>query len=225
MTASSNYFLQVSNLSVELQKKQILENVNFQIRKGTMLAITGPNGAGKTVLFRALLNSVPYTGRIEWAEKPSIGYVPQNINVRDVPISVEEFLSYKKKLDVREPLAKVKLEPDIAKKTLSILSGGQLRRVLVAFALVDDPNTLLFDEPTAGVDIGGEESIFLTLKELKQKTNITTLIITHDIHLVKEYSDQLLGLNRCMTYFGDSQQIADPALQERIFGERICFAV
>jgi zinc transport system ATP-binding protein len=225
LTELGNYFLKVTELTVELQNKMIVEKVSFQIRKGTMLAIIGPNGAGKTVLFRTLLNLVPHTGRIEWAEKPRIGYVPQNISVKDVPTSVKEFLTYKREFDVRDLLAKVKLEPDIANKTLSILSGGQLRRVLVAFALIDDPNTLLLDEPTAGVDIGGEESIFQTLKELKQKTNITTLIITHDVHLVKEYTDQMLGLNGCMTFFGDSQQIADLSLQERIFGERICFAL
>jgi zinc transport system ATP-binding protein len=110
------------------------------------------------------------------------------------------------------------------KKTLSILSGGQLRRVLVAWALMDDPNVLLFDEPTVGVDIGGEESIFSTLRDLKQKTNITMLLITHDIHLVKEYTDQLLGLNKCTTFFGDSQQIAEPSLQQKIYGETVCLS-
>jgi len=225
MTESNNYFLRVSHLSVVIQKKQILENVNFQIKKGTTLAIMGQNGAGKTMLFRALLNLIPHTGQIDWGEKPRIGYVPQDVSVRGIPISVKEFLSYENKLDVGELLAKVKLQPDIANKTLSILSGGQLRRVLVAFALVDNPNVLLLDEPTAGVDIGGEESIFLTLKELKQKTNITILLITHDVHIVKEYSDELLGLNRCVVFFGDSQQISDPALQEKISGETVCLTV
>jgi len=191
MAQSSDYFLRVSNLRVELRDKVLLENISFQIKKGTMLAIVGPNGAGKTMLFRTLLGSVPYSGRIEWTEKPRIGYVPQDVSVKDIPISVSEFLSYKKKIDVGALLAKVKLEPDIADKAMSILSGGQLRRVFVAFALIDDPNVLLFDEPTTGVDIGGEESIFLTLKDLKQKTNMTMLIITHDVHLVKEYSDKM----------------------------------
>jgi zinc transport system ATP-binding protein len=224
MADSNGYFLKVSNLKVQIQNEIILENVHFEIKKGTILAIVGPNGAGKTMLFRTLLNLMPYTGKIEWSEKAKIGYVPQNVSVKDVPISVREFLAYKKGLDVENVLTAVRLEPEIMNKTLSILSGGQLRRVLVAWALMDDPNVLLFDEPTVGVDIGGEESIFSTLKDLKEKKSMTILLITHDVHLVREYTDQLLGLNKCTTFFGDSQQIAEPSLQEKIYGERVCLA-
>lgn len=220
--SKDDYFLKVSNLRVQLQNDVILDNVSFGIKKGTMLAIVGPNGAGKTMLFRTLLNLVPYTGKIEWAEKVRIGYVPQNVSVKDIPISVKEFLSYKKGAKVGEALATVRLEPDVEKKTLGILSGGQLRRVLVAWALMDNPNVLLFDEPTVGVDIGGEESIFSMLKDLKEKRNITLLLITHDIHLVREYTDELLAINKCTTFFGDSQKIAEPSLQERIYGETVC---
>ena len=223
MEDSNNYVLKVSNLKVELQNQIILENVNFQIERGTTLAIVGPNGAGKTMLFKALLGLVPYSGKVEWEEKVKIGYVPQNISVRDIPISVEEFLSYKKGADVKGALTAVRLtDESVANKTLGILSGGQLRRVLIAWALIDKPNVLLFDEPTVGVDVGGEESIFVMLNDLKQKRDITMLLITHDIHLVKEYTDKLLGLNKCATFFGDSQQIAEPSLQQKIYGETVC---
>jgi zinc transport system ATP-binding protein len=226
MQESNGYLLKVSNLKVQVQDEVILEHVNFQIKKGTTLAIVGPNGAGKTMLFRTLLNLVPYSGTIEWSQKVKIGYVPQNVSVKDIPISVKEFLSYKECTDVQGVLAAVKLDTaDVIDKTLNVLSGGQLRRVLVAWALMDDPDVLLFDEPTVGVDIGGEESIFATLKGLKDNRNITLLLITHDIHLVREYTDQLLGLNKCTIFFGDSQQIAEPSLQEKIYGERVCLTV
>ena len=225
MTESNGYFLKVSNLKVQLQNETILENVNFSIKKGTMLAIVGPNGAGKTMLFRTLLNLVPHTGKIEWGEKVKIGYVPQNVSVKDIPISVREFLSYRKGADIEGALEAVKLDQHyVMRKTLSVLSGGQLRRVLIAWALIDNPSVLLFDEPTVGIDIGGEESIFAMLKDLKQRSNITLLLITHDIHLVREYTDQLLGLNKCTTFFGNSQQIAEPALQQKIYGETVCLA-
>lgn len=223
MAESENYVLRVANLKVEIQKQIIIENVSFKIKRGSTLAIVGPNGAGKTILFRTLLNLIPYSGKIEWADKVKIGYVPQNISVKDIPISVKEFLSYKDSADVKSALSAVNLDdPAIPNKTLSVLSGGQMRRVLIAWALLDNPNVLLFDEPTAGVDIGSEESVFLMLSELKQKRDITMLLITHDLHLVKEYSDQLLGLNKCMTYFGASQNIVEPALQQKIYGEMVC---
>jgi zinc transport system ATP-binding protein len=225
MTESENYALKVANLKVEIQNQIILENISFKIKPGTTLAIVGPNGAGKTMLFRALLNLVPYTGKIEWEDRVKIGYVPQNVSVKDIPISVKEFLSYKDSADVENALAAVKLDdPGMPNKTLSVLSGGQMRRVLIAWALLDNPNVLLFDEPTAGVDVGSEESVFLMLSELKQKRNITMLLITHDLHLVKEYSDKLLGLNKCMTYFGDSQKIVEPPLQQKIYGETVCLS-
>jgi len=225
MTEQNDYVLQVANLKVEIQKQPIIENITFKIKAGTTLAIVGPNGAGKTMFFRTLLSLVPYTGKIEWADSVKIGYVPQNISVRDIPISVTEFLSYKDSADVKNVLAAVKLDdPGLPNKTLSVLSGGQMRRVLIAWALLDNPNVLLFDEPTAGVDIGSEESVFRMLSELKQKRNITMLLITHDLHLVREYSDQLLGLNKCMTYFGDSQKIIEPSLQQKIYGETVCLS-
>lgn len=223
MEDSSDYVLKVSNLKVELQNQIILEHVNFEIKRGTTLAIVGPNGAGKTVLFKALLNLLPYTGKIEWAEKIKIGYVPQEISVKDIPISVKEFLSYRDHADVESALAAVRLtDKSLLNKSLGVLSGGQLRRVLIAWAIIDNPNVLLFDEPTNGVDVGSEESIFVMLDALKKEKNITMLLITHDIHIVKEYTNQLLGLNKCATYFGESQKIADPALQQKIYGETVC---
>jgi zinc transport system ATP-binding protein len=223
MEDSNDFVLKVSNLKVELQNQVILEHVNFKIKRGTTLAIVGPNGAGKTVLFKTLLNLLPYTGKIEWAAKIKIGYVPQEISVKDIPISVKEFLSYRDHADVESALAAVRLsDKSLMNKSLGVLSGGQLRRVLIAWAIIDNPNVLLFDEPTTGVDVGSEESIFVMLAALKKEKNITMLLITHDIHIVKEYTNQLLGLNKCATYFGESQKISDPTLQQRIYGETIC---
>jgi zinc transport system ATP-binding protein len=223
MENSSDYILKVSNLSVTLQNQKILDNVNFKVEKGTTLAVLGPNGAGKTVLFKTLLNLVPYNGKIEWEGKVKIGYVPQNIAVGDIPISVKEFLSFRDGTDVTSCLDAVRLEgKDVSDKRLGILSGGQLRRVLIAWALVDNPNVLLFDEPTTGVDIGGEEPILVMLSELKKSKKMTILLITHDVHIVNEYSDHLLALNRCVTFFGESKEIMNPTVQRTLYGETVC---
>jgi zinc transport system ATP-binding protein len=223
MENGSDYILSVSNLSVTLQNQKILDNVNFKVEKGTTLAVLGPNGAGKTVLFKTLLNLVPYNGKIEWEGKVKIGYVPQNIAVGDIPISVKEFLSFRDGTDVASCLDAVRLEgKDVSDKRLGILSGGQLRRVLIAWALVDNPNVLLFDEPTTGVDIGGEEPILVMLSELKKSKKMTILLITHDVHIVNEYSDHLLALNRCVTFFGESKEIMNPTVQRTLYGETVC---
>jgi zinc transport system ATP-binding protein len=223
METPDNFILKVSNLSVEISNQSIIENVNFRIKKGVTLAIVGPNGAGKTTLFRALLNLVPYKGKIEWNGKVKIGYVPQVLSVRDLPLSVKEFLSFKKEADFDSVLASVGLDSKaVLDKSLGTLSGGEMRRVLMAWAIVDEPDVLLFDEPTSGVDIDSEEAIYGMLRKLTSKNKITLLLISHDLHIVREYSDYALALNRCMIFFGESKEVMDPETQKLIFGEPVC---
>ena len=223
MDNSNEYALRVSNLSVKLQNQTILENISFKLEKGTALAVVGPNAAGKTVLFKVLLNLLPHEGKVEWQQKVRIGYVPQNISVSDIPISVKEFLSFGNGLNIAAHLSSVKLDDkNVLDKSLGVLSGGQLRRVLIAWALIDNPSVLLFDEPTTGVDLDSEEPIYRMLNELKKKEKITILLITHDIHIVREYSDRLLALNKCITFFGDSKEIMNPSIQKIIYGETVC---
>jgi len=224
MTTTEDYLLRVSNLNVKLQNQIILENINFSVKKGTTLAILGPNGAGKSVLFRALLNLLPHTGNVEWTEKVRIGYVPQNVAVSDVPLSVKEFLTIgKNKTNPESALSLVRLyDKSVLNKRLGALSGGELRRVLIAWALVDEPNILFLDEPTNGIDVGSEEPIFLMLNDIKKNKKMTILLITHDIHIVKEYSEYLLALNKCVTFFGKSEEIANLATQRAIYGEPVC---
>jgi ABC-type Mn2+/Zn2+ transport system ATPase subunit len=80
----------------------------------------------------------------------------------------------------------------------------------------------MLDEPTTGVDLDSEEPIYLMLTELRRKYSITMLLITHNIHIVEEYSDQVLALNKCVTFFGESKQIMDPHIQRSIYGEPVC---
>jgi len=223
METPDDYILKVSNLNVALPNQIILDNISFKLKKGTTLAIVGPNGAGKTMLFRTLLNLVPYRGKIEWADKVKIGYVPQNLSVSDIPISVKEFLSFKNSSNIESSLSSVGLDSkNILNKRLGVLSGGQLRRVLIAWAIIDNPDILLFDEPTTGVDLDSEEAIYKMLKELAKKNKITMLLISHNLHIISEYSDYVLALNRCMTFFGESKEIINPSLQTMIYGEPVC---
>jgi len=219
-----DHILRVTGLNVTLQNQPVLEHVSFSVKKGTTLAVLGPNGAGKSVLFRVLLNLLPYEGKVEWIEKVKVGYVPQNVAVSDIPISVREFLSIgKNKCDPVAALSLVKLnDVKILDKRLGVLSGGELRRVLIAWALIDDPSILLLDEPTNGVDVGSEEPIFLMLDGIKKNSNMTILLITHDIHIVQEYSDYLLAINKCVTFLGKSSEIANMATQQVIYGEPVC---
>jgi zinc transport system ATP-binding protein len=219
----NGYILKVSNLGVKLQNQTLLDHISFNVKKGTTLAILGPNGAGKTILLKTLLNLVPHTGSIDWREKVKIGYVPQYVAVSDIPMSVKEFLSMGNGVDIENSLKKVRLtDGSILNKRLGVLSGGQLRRVLIAWALNDNPNVLLLDEPTTGVDMDSEEPIYLMLNDIKKTQKITIFLITHNIHIVQEYADELLAINKCVTFCGPSEEIAKPDIQRQIYGETVC---
>ena len=215
------YVLDVSNLGVKLQGKTILEDMTFKVRKGTTLSIVGPNGSGKTTLFRALLNLVPYSGSIKWSGDVRIGYVPQSLVATDLPITVEEFLKFKCRADLQSCIRSVGLESGILRQRLGSLSGGELQRVLIAWAVVDNPDVLLLDEPTSGVDIGAEEPIYNRVKTLKEEFGITILLITHNLHVAMHYSDYILALNRRQLYFGEAKNTTHPKLLSLMYGEEI----
>ena len=223
MADSNGYILKVSNLEVKIQNQVLLDHVSFNVEKGTTLAILGPNGAGKTVLLRTLLNRVPHTGTVDWTEEVKIGYVPQYVSTADIPMTVREFLSIGNGVDLESTLDKVRLtDKSILDKRLGVVSGGQLRRILIAWALNDNPSVLFLDEPTSGVDMDSEEPIYLMLNEFKKEHRITIFLITHNIHIVQEYADSLLALNKCVTYCGAAAKIVEPDIQRQIYGEPVC---
>lgn len=211
--------LAVSHLGVVLEGRTVLRDVSFTLRGGTTLAIVGPNGAGKTVLLRSLLGLVPHTGTVAWAPSVRIGLVPQNFGATDVPITVREFLALNRARDYAECLGVCGLDPRrILDERLGTLSGGEVQRVLIAWALVDDPNVLVVDEPTAHIDVGAEDLILETLNRIEKERGMSILLVSHDIHNVMAYSDSALALNRTVLYDGPSRGLSDPELLVRIFG-------
>lgn len=219
----SGIILRVSEVSVDFQGNTVLDRVSFEVSKGTTLAITGPNGAGKSVLFRVLLGITPYAGKVEWIGSVRKGYVPQLLSPRDLPVSVKEFMRFKSAMNIAETLNMVGLDSEqVMHKSLGVLSGGQLRRVLIAWAILDQPDVLLFDEPTTGVDLDSEEAIYMMLRRLVREKGITLLLISHSPHIISEYSEHLLAINRCVTFAGPAKDIMTESVQNIIYGEPVC---
>ena len=103
------------------------------------------------------------------------------------------------------------------------LSGGQLQRVLIAWAILDNPDVLLFDEPTAGIDVGGEETIYNLLKKLNDERAMTILLISHDLNIVYKYANTVLCVNKQKICFGRPNDVLDPQALVKLYGGEAAF--
>ncbi len=198
--------LTVTDLNVKFDNHLILDHLSFDVIRDSTVAIVGPNGAGKSVLFKSLLGIIPFNGKITWAPDAKIGYVPQKLSISsDLPITVLEFLGLKetnrKKIEEVMTLVGFKQKAEhihhdmrVLNARLGNLSGGELQRILIAYSLLNDPNILLLDEPTAGVDIKGEETFYNLFEKLKKDVDLTIIFISHDAEVVEKYADKVIKL-------------------------------
>lgn len=203
---NTGLILSVSNLTVKFDEHIILDNVNFDVKRDTTVAIVGPNGAGKTILFKSLLELIEYSGEVNWHKDARIGYVPQKLAVsRGLPLTVLEFLNLKEnnirkineillKVGFRQKAEHIHHDVRVLNTKLGSLSGGELQRILMAYALLKDPNVLLLDEPTAGVDLKGEKTFYELFEYLKKDVDLTIIFISHDNEIVTKYADNIIKL-------------------------------
>ncbi|MEK7195429.1 MAG: metal ABC transporter ATP-binding protein [Patescibacteria group bacterium] len=217
--------LTVKNLSVAFDDKNVIENISFDLDGGGDLAIIGPNGSGKTVLIRALLGMVPHGGEIRWMPGLRIGYVPQKIEAdRHLPLSLKNLLQAKanvlnlKNTAIRWSMEEVGLGRDAENVPIGHLSGGQFQRALIAFALLDRPNVLILDEPTASIDQPGEEKIYEMVHRLQDKNDMTIILVSHDLSFVYRYATNVLCINRSTICFGPPEDVLDKKILEQIYG-------
>lgn len=222
--------LKVENLFVTFNGEPVLRDLSFSVKKGEALAVIGPNGAGKTVLFRALLGLLPFGGSVQWKEGVKIGYVPQKfLTDRTIPLTVKEFFLLKcgrfwfpakEFIDhLAHELTLVGLSKEVLSKPLGELSGGQLQRVIVSWALIDHPDVLLFDEPTTGIDVGAEETIYNIMHRLQDERGTTVILISHDLNVVYRYAQNVLCLNKDMVCFGSPADVLTPQELSKLYGE------
>jgi zinc transport system ATP-binding protein len=207
--------VEITNLTVRSARvpskvegpETILSDVSLTIQRGTLHALVGPNGAGKTTLLSAILGLTPFTGRIvaHWKQSGRISYVPQHFHVdRSLPVTVADFLALVRQqrpvcFGIGAPVRKrISLLLDrvglkgFERRPLSVLSGGELRRALLANALDPLPELLILDEPAAGLDEAGSRWLSDMLMSLKG--DVTTLMVSHDSDQVRRIADRVTTL-------------------------------
>ncbi len=230
MEADSKSFLSVEGLNVSYKQNHVLEDITFQIQRGQFVCVIGPNGGGKSTLLKALVGLLPIRSGIIRKQARNIGYVPQQLRIDPaVPLRVDEFLSLKlskrkvwfgpgrTRTAAKKKLAEIGAAHLIA-RPLSELSGGEFQRVLIAYALLDDPDLLLLDEPMTGLDVRGGMSFDGLLHHLNDHAGMTILMVSHDLHLVEHVSDQVLCINRTVHCHGSPDQVLQPNNLSKAYG-------
>ncbi len=231
----------INNISVKFGKEEVLHNVNIHIHCGQLTVIIGRNGAGKTTLLKAILGEVEHTGNITFmdmkekvAKKIKIGYVPQSINIeKHMPTTVYDlfascichvpvFLKKDKKIyqEIKEQL-KIFGAEKLIDKSIGDLSGGELQRVLLSIATKPVPNLLILDEPVSGIDKNGTRDFYEIVGALKKKYDMSILMVSHDLELVKKYADKVILLDKEVIREGTPEEVFNSLEFRNRFGDEI----
>lgn len=229
----------INNIGVTIGKQVILKNVNIHIHCGELTVIIGKNGAGKSTLLKAILGEIPHTGEITFLDmkenskkKIKIGYVPQSINVeRHMPTTVYDmFASYifdvpvcfkkdKKIYDEIKEHLKLFGAEKLIDKGIGNLSGGELQRVLLAIATKPLPNLLILDEPVSGIDVNGIKDFYEIINRLKTKYDMSIILVSHDLELVRKYADKVILLDKEILKEGTPENVFNSFEFKKRFGE------
>jgi len=225
--------ISVKNCTVAYRDNVVIDDVTVDVHTGSVTALIGPNGSGKTTLLKAILGLIPVdSGTITVFGKPVddvrklIGYVPQRLEFDlRFPITVAEFLElarhkHNPKSHIAKKIKEVGLPPEIAKAHLGSLSGGQLQRVLIAQAILNDPMLLVLDEPSSGIDIVGERAFYDIIKHLNKEHDATILLVSHELAVVSEIVDNVICLNRKLKCSGPPKQALTDSAVDELFGFR-----
>jgi zinc transport system ATP-binding protein len=214
-----------ANVGVSFSGRAVLQGINLEVMPNKVVSLIGPNGAGKTTLVRVLLGLVPATqGSVISQAGLSVGYMPQRISLHPtLPLTVLRFLSLSKvgtEAAIDAALELLNIE-HLRKQQIATVSGGELQRILLARALLGNPQLLILDEPAQGVDLAGQAELYQLIGEIRDQNGCGVLMISHDLHLVMSATDEVVCLNHHVCCHGKPEQVSnDPAFLE-LFGASV----
>lgn len=232
-------YIILNNVSFSYNHLLALENITLSIPKKEFLVLVGANGSGKSTILKIIAGLLePANGTVSIAGESvskartqgKIGYVPQNYNknILDFPAVVAEIVKLgfvsdnrltdeAKKVKILEELSETFGLAAIWKRRLSELSGGQQQQVMLARALAGEPEILLLDEPTSGIDYDASEKIYSLLQEINKKLGITIIMVSHDIERATLFAAKVACIRRKLCFFGDNEEFRKRHLLERHF--------
>jgi len=216
--------ISLENVSVNFGQRRVLSDVSLKLQPGRILTLLGPNGAGKSTLVRVVLGLVaPSAGTLHRPAGLRIGYVPQKIHLDvTLPLTVDRFMRLRpgvKRDDILPALKRVQAT-HLLNYPLQKLSGGETQRVLLARALLNQPQLLVLDEPTQGVDVNGQVALYDLINQLRHELNCGVLMVSHDLHLVMAKTDEVLCLNHHICCSGTPEAVSQHPEFISMFGPR-----
>jgi zinc transport system ATP-binding protein len=214
--------IEAKGITVSHGSVTALDNVSLSVQAGEIVTIVGPNGSGKTTLVRALIGALTVTkGQITRKEGLRVGYVPQKLAIDPtMPITVERFLRLPKRF------AKDAIETALEKagaqgwgaRQMSALSGGHFQRILLARALLEEPELLILDEATQGLDQPGSAAFYRQIEQLRSEMGCSVLMVSHELHVVMSASDRVICLNGHVCCHGTPAIVASAPEYRALFG-------
>lgn len=239
-----NNLIEVKNLSFHYETENVLENINFSVPKGSFLGLVGPNGSGKSTLLKIILGLLKVqTGEVRlfgteinsFKQWDRIGFVSQKANsfnsgfpatVYEVVLSglTQKVGIFKRIKREHHEKARAAIESvglaHLVNQNIGELSGGQQQRVFIARALVSDPELLILDEPTVGVDAQNVHSFYELLERLNREKAITLILVTHDIGTITDKVTHVACLNKHLHFHGDTEEFERQNMSE-IYGHDV----
>lgn len=220
----SDALLSLRQVSLRLNETDVLENVNLSVKPGEIVTLIGPNGAGKTSLVRVVLGLLKASsGEVRRRARLRIGYMPQKLQVDpSLPLTVLRFLLLVP--GVRRPAVEAALlevgAEHLLERPLQQVSGGELQRILLARALLREPDLLVLDEPVQGVDVNGQIELYQLITRLRDRYGCGVLMVSHDLHLVMAKTDTVICLNRHICCHGEPESVARHPEYLQLFGKQ-----
>ncbi|HSC75586.1 MAG TPA: zinc ABC transporter ATP-binding protein ZnuC [Pseudomonadales bacterium] len=222
--SADRLLLSTHGLCVHADGRHILDHIDLGLHEGEIVTVIGPNGAGKTTLLKALLGFItPNAGTVTRSNNLRIGYMPQKLVLNPLlPITVQRFLRQTNTSDaaIVDALTQTGVA-DLLQQSLHKISGGELQRVLLARALLRQPQLLVLDEPAQGVDVCGQADLYRLIAELRNRYHCGVLLVSHDLHLVMAATDTVICLNQHICCQGHPEHVSQHPEYLQLFGGKI----
>ncbi|MDJ0808209.1 MAG: zinc ABC transporter ATP-binding protein ZnuC [Gammaproteobacteria bacterium] len=223
MNQAQRPLINAKGIGIELNGRQVLKQVDLVVGQREIVTLIGPNGAGKTTLVRVILGLLqPDSGQVIRQQDLRIGYMPQKMALSsNLPLTVRRFLKLactdKKATRLQATVSELEINHLLGSQ-MATLSGGETQRVLLARALLRDPDLLVLDEPVQGVDVTGQAELYNLITRIRDRHACSVLMISHDLHLVMAATDQVLCLNQHVCCSGHPDTVSQHPAYLELFG-------